>query len=156
MHHGNISSHVPVRTACQGLFPLSSIWQGIKLRQQFRQMIDGIHALQRSNQGQCARDSLHAHAHWHIQEGPACYFYTYVRAEDTDTDNTLTSCSRSGIKHLKESHMCWSSRWNHAISHNLIQQMTRTLVTGFVLILPLNTSGIVSAFLCVCHKMDIE
>lgn len=61
MHHGNILSHVLVRTECQGLFPFSSIWQGIKLRQQFRQMIDGIHALHCRNHGVQWTACMHMH-----------------------------------------------------------------------------------------------
>lgn len=97
MHHGYISSHILVRTACQGLFPLGSMWQGIKLCQQFRPMIDGIQALNCGAHGvpSPTRYTCTLSRTWSSSLDLSCVQYWKER---TRKQNALTLCSNRTIR----------------------------------------------------------
>lgn len=131
MHHGYISSHILVRTACQGPFPLGRMWSGIKLYQQFRPMIDGIQAL---NCGACGvPTSTYMHIHYtltHTSEGLACCFVFERRRHCNRTywPHLLTgplghhswshTASEPGCKTIQLA-LIWHSRWpNHSGQYN--------------------------------------
>lgn len=134
MHHGYISSHILVRTACQGLFPLGSMWQGIRLCQQFRPMIDGIQALN------CRVHSVPT-LHTLISKGRSSLLVFVLRVSvlwrghknmnewKNETQMNWPHTVAEPLQHQLESPKHWTRMENCTMSHNLIQLLNKLFLT---------------------------
>ena len=139
MHRGYISSHVAVRTACQRLLPRGSMWQGVKLPQQFRPMIDGIQAFKPWSPW-CANPSTHTDTHTHTWR---LVLFSHILEEATRQQNLLTSSSNRTIRasaavarpvnrEVKPTQraVIWSSRWPNHSRHHGRASVNRSLLTN--------------------------
>lgn len=119
MHHGYISSHRLVRTACQGLFPLCSMWSDIEPCQQFRALIDGVKVIN------CTQH-MHTDTGAHLQPSSFTIFASLFKRRRHSNRTYWPYSNRTTKASLLHTHSQWPRMCNHTTSYNLIQQMNCT------------------------------